>query len=138
MCELANHPHCLPCLLPRDVAPFCCMCFLHAYKNRIRLLPCRVASGTEMNLIYGAKKDLTLWPRLRPTHTHTYSLSLPQQKRSTSFVLFRFVLFGSLLFCVSFWICFVRAERGTGGSKDIGKGAFLKSERELRFSQSWL
>lgn len=72
-------------------------------------------------------------------HTHSHLVSLPPQQRSTSFVLFRFVLFGSLLFCVSFWICFVRAGKGRqGGSKDIGKGAFLKSERELRFSQSWL
>lgn len=73
------------------------------------------------------------------SHTHSHLLSLPPQQRSTSFVLFRFVLFGSLLFCVSFWICFVRAGKGRQeGSKDIGTGAFLKSERELRSSQSWL
>lgn len=129
MCELPNHPHCLPRLLPRDVAPFCCMCFLHAYKNRIRLLPCRVASGTEMNLIYGAKKDLTLWPRLRPshtpTHTHTYSLcphsNVPHR-------LFCFVSFCLVLCCFVFRFGFVLFEQGRGdrGFKRHWKGSLFK------------
>lgn len=61
------------------------------------------------------------------SHTHSHLLSFLPQQRSTSFVLFRFVLFGSLLFCVSFWICFVRAREGeTGGFKRHWKGSLFK------------
>lgn len=62
-------------------------------------------------------------------HTHSHLVSLPPQQRSTSFVLFRFVLFGSLLFCVSFWICFVRAGKGRQGGvqKTLEREPFLKA-----------